>query len=63
LLVKDMGYIRDRLVKERPLLSLKIWTEYKRMGIYYPKEKRDLLDAEIQRYEYIRKAPILQFNK
>jgi hypothetical protein len=24
LLVKDMGYIRDRLVKERPLLSLKI---------------------------------------
>lgn len=54
-IIKDMGYTRNRLVKEYPLQSLKQWREYNRLGIYISNEHLEEMKQEKERRASIRK--------
>lgn len=59
-IIIDMWYTRNRLVKSYPLVEVWLWFEYKRMWIYISTDKLDMIQAERDRREHIRNAPIIE---
>ena len=55
LIIKDMWYIRNRLVRSYPLNELWEWFEYKRLGIYISKKHIEEMESEKKRWDNIRK--------
>lgn len=55
----DLWYKRLRLEKWDELVWLKLWFDYKRHWIYIRNEHFEYIEAEKERRENIRKAPII----
>lgn len=61
-IIKDMGYTRSRLHKSHPLIEVREGFDYKWKGIYISNDHLSDIEAEHNRWENIRKAPILHGN-
>ena len=59
LIIKDMWYTRDRLVKNYPLVEVQLWFEYKRLWLYISNDHLDEIKAERDRRANIRNAKVL----
>ena len=62
LTIKGMWYVRDRLVKEYFWTIVWVWFEYKRCWVYIRKDHLEMIEAERDRRNNIRKASLFWTN-